>query len=111
MSKERQRAREAREAARAAERERLAKQRAREQRVQKLRPSLPKRPQQRRPRRYGAMSVRLRLTLALGWLFVQFLVWQLVPDTRGRIGFAVASLIALPLAVVVIPWPRTWKAR
>lgn len=99
MSKQRQRDREARQAARAAEVARAAKARERQARVQKLTPSLPARtPKQKR---FGALPTRVRLGLAFGWLAVQLLVWQVFPETRTRLGFAIISLAALPLVVVL----------
>ena len=103
MSRARARARDAREAARLAEREQTARARARQERLRSLRPgplTLP-----RRPRRYGALSVRLRLGLIFGWLAVQWVLWQLVPDPRSRIGLAVITLFALPVLVVLIRTP------
>ena len=101
MSKERARAREARQAARALEVERAAKARARQARLQALKPSLPALP--RRRRRYGALPTRVLLGLAFGWLVTQWVFWQVVADTRARIGLALVSLLALPLLVVLLP--------
>ena len=103
MSRERARAREAREAARLAEREQAARTRGRQEKLRALRPSLPT--LQRRPRRYGAMSLRLRLGLAFGWLVAQWVLWQLFADARTRLGLAVITLLALPVLVVLIRTP------
>ena len=106
MSKERARAREARLAERERERERAAKARARKERLDALKPSLPSLPSRRpRQRRYGAMSLRLRLGLAFGWLVVQWLAWQVFPDARSRLGIALVSLFALPVVVVLSRTP------
>ncbi|MDP3712219.1 MAG: hypothetical protein Q8R60_07025 [Mycobacteriales bacterium] len=99
MSKQRQRDREARQAARAAEVARAAKARERKARVEKLKPTIPPRPPKQK--RFGALPTRVRLSLAVGWLATQFLVWQVFPETRTRIGFAIMSLAALPLVVVL----------
>ena len=101
MSKERARAREARLAERAREVERRAKARARKERLDALKPSLP--PLPRRRRRYGALPTRVLLGLAFGWLAAQWVFWQLVGDTRSRLGLALVSLLALPLIVVLLP--------
>ncbi len=55
-----------------------------------------------RPRRFGALPARARLGLALGWLLVQFVAWQVVHETGPRIGVAILTLFALPLLVVVL---------
>lgn len=60
----------------------------------------------RRPRRFGAMPVRLRIGLALGWFAVQLLVAQFVPDRPLRIGIALATLLFLPVVVVLVRDPR-----
>ncbi|MCA1712693.1 MAG: hypothetical protein LC789_14090 [Actinobacteria bacterium] len=101
MSKERARAREAREAERAVEREKTAKARGRQELLAALTPSVPQLP--RRRRRYGAMPVRRRLALGAGFLAVQWVFWQLTGDSRSRFGLALVSLLALPLAAVLIP--------
>jgi hypothetical protein len=101
VSKERAKARALREAQRAAERERRAKALARRQRLESLKPSLPSLP--RRRRRYGALPTRVVLGLAFGWLITQWVFWQVVADTRARIGLALVSLLALPLLVVLLP--------
>ena len=101
MSKERARARAAREAERAAVREQALRKRARKERLAALKPSLPELP--RRRRRYGALPLRVVLGLAFGWLVAQWVFWQVVPDTRTRIGLALISLLALPLLVVLLP--------
>ena len=101
MSTERARAREARQAERAREVERAAKARARKERLDALKPSLPSLP--RRRRRYGALPTRTLLGLAFGWLVAQWVFWQVVADTRSRLGLALVSLLALPLLVVLFP--------
>jgi hypothetical protein len=101
VSKERARAREARLAERAREVERRAKARARKERLEALKPSLPSLP--RRRRRYGALPTRVVLGLAFGWLVTQWVFWQVVDDTRSRLGLALVSLLALPLLVVLLP--------
>ena len=101
MSKERARAREARQAERAREVERAAKARARKERLDALKPTLP--PLPRRRRRYGALPTRVLLGLAFGWLVAQWVFWQVVGDTRSRLGLALVSLLALPLLVVLFP--------
>ncbi len=101
MSRERAKARALREAERAAERERRAKALARRRRLEALRPSLPSLP--RRRRRYGALPTRVLLGLAFGWLVTQWVFWQIVGDSRSRLGLALVSLLALPLLVVLLP--------
>jgi hypothetical protein len=101
MSRERARARAVREAERAAELERRAKQRARQERLASLKPELPQLP--RRTRRYGALPLRIQLGLAFGWLVAQWVFWQVIADTRTRVGLALVSLLALPLVVVLLP--------
>jgi hypothetical protein len=105
LSKERAKARAAREAARAAERERAERKRLRTERINALRPTLPELPpaRLRRRRRYGALPLRVRLGLAFGWLVAQWVFWQIVSDTRTRVGLALVSLLALPLLVVLLP--------
>ena len=99
VSKQRQRDREARQAARAAEVARAARARERRARVERLTPTIPTRPP--RQRRFGALPTRVRLGLAFGWFATQLLVWQVFTDPRTRIGFAIISLAALPLVVVL----------
>ena len=101
MSKERARAREARLAERAREVQRAAKARARKERLEALKPSLP--PLPRRRRRYGALPTRVLLGLGFGWLVTQWVFWQVVGDTRSRVGLALVSLLALPVLVVLLP--------
>jgi hypothetical protein len=105
LSKERAKARAARDAARAAEREEAERRRARAERLRALKPTLPDLPAARRrgPRRYGALPLRVQLGLAFGWLVAQWVFWQVVADTRTRIGLALISLLALPLLVVLLP--------
>jgi hypothetical protein len=45
----------------------------------------------------------VQLGLAFGWLVAQWVFWQVVADTRTRIGLALISLLALPLLVVLLP--------
>ena len=101
MSRERARARAVREAERAAAVERRTKQRARQERLAALKPALPVLP--RRRRRYGALPLRVQLGLAFGWVVAQWVFWQVVVDTRTRVGLALISLLALPLLVVLLP--------
>jgi hypothetical protein len=61
----------------------------------------------RRRRRYGALPLRVQLGLAFGWLVAQWVFWQVVADTRTRIGLALISLLALPLLVVLLPMKGT----
>jgi hypothetical protein len=103
VSKERARAREARQAERAREVERRAKERARQARLQSLKPTLP--PVPRRRRRYGAMPLKLQLGLAFGWLVAQWVIWQLVADTRSRVALGVVGLLALPVVAVLVRTP------
>lgn len=103
MSRERARAREAREAARLAEREQAARSRVRQEKLRGLRPHLPS--LQRRPRRYGAMPLRLRFGLAFGWLVAQWVLWQLFTDARTRLGLGMITLLALPVLVVLMRTP------
>jgi len=105
MSKERARARAVREAAREAERQKAAKARARQERLAALKPTLP--PLPRRRRRYGALPTQALLGLAFGYLVTQWVLWQVIGDTRARIGLAVVSLFALPLVVVLVQPRRT----
>ncbi len=100
---QRARARAEREAERAREREKAARSRARRQKVGALVPELPR----RRPPRYGAMPVRRRLGLALGWLGVQFVGWQLLDTSPQRLGLALLSALALPLVVTLYLSPRS----
>ncbi len=55
-----------------------------------------------------AQKRRARLLLAFGWIAAQFVVWQLVVDVRTRIGLAVMTALALPVADVLFrPSPRS----
>ena len=104
MSRERQRTRAAREAARAAQREQAERQRAkahaRQRRVTRLKLAVPTPgPSRRRPR---ALPTRVKLGLALGWLLVQVLAWQVIDEAGPRVGFAIVTAFAVPLIVVLV---------
>ncbi len=100
MSKERARARARREAERDAAKLKAQKAAARQERLSSLKPTMPALP--RRRRRYGSLRTQTLLGLAFGWLVAQWVFWQVVGDTRSRVGLALVSLLALPLVVVLL---------
>ena len=100
MSRDRARARAAREAERAAAPPRPVRRP----------PAPPSRPsslrsRRSRQRRFGAMPVRTRVLLAVGFLAVQLLLWQLVPGAGDRVALVLVGLLVLPLVVVLLLSP------
>jgi hypothetical protein len=91
VSKERQRAREARLEARRREVEAAAQARARRERRSatraRLTPAVP-----RRRRRFGQLTTRALLQVAVLWLAAQACFWFAFDSTRVRLGLAVVSL-------------------
>lgn len=106
MSRERQRARERREverSARAAEARRTEeRRRRRDRRRGAAQGRLDRLSRARRSRPYGRRSLPEKATIAGLWLFLQFVFWQFVDEGALRVAFALATLLALPAAVVLI---------
>ncbi len=111
MSNQRRKNREAREAA-AAKARRAATEAAVEQgRRPDPRSGKAARTPVYRQRRFAPLPLRLKASLALGWLTVLALVLYLVPTWTGRLGFMVIATFALPLIVVLVRDPSRRKPR
>jgi hypothetical protein len=59
-------------------------------------------------RRYGrGLSLRDKLVLAAGWLLLQVLFFFALPEWGQRVGAALLTLLALPVAVTLWMSPRS----